>query len=113
MNLFAFASVGYGSSIVLTGTRGCGEIKACDLTTSVRQDADQLTLIGDGWTQPTDGVGVQMAGDRHLCPRRAGVFLPGTLTRGGVKKLEACFILMQRNDATQHIYVPCSESVVE
>lgn len=64
------------SSSVLTGTMvGC-EIEACDLTASVGQDADQLTLIGDCWTQPTDGVGVQVAGDRHLCPWRACVFLP-------------------------------------
>lgn len=54
---------------------GGGEIEARDLTASVGQDADQLTLIGDGGTQPTDGVGVQVAGDRHLCPWRACVFL--------------------------------------
>lgn len=56
------------SPTVLTGTMGGGEIEACDLAASVGQDADQLTFIGDGWTQPTDGVGVQVAGHHHLCP---------------------------------------------
>lgn len=81
VNPSACPLLAYGSPGVLTGTRGCGEIKACDLTPSVGQDADQLTLVGDGWTQPTDGVGVQVAGDGYLPPCSACVFLPGSETR--------------------------------
>lgn len=69
------------SSTVLTGTVGGCEIEARDLATSVGQDADQLTFVGDGWTQPTDGVGVQVAGDRDLCPWRARAFLPDVVNR--------------------------------
>lgn len=54
---------------------GSGEIETCDLTTSIALDADQLTLVGDAWTQPTDGVGAQVAWDGHLLPGSTGIFL--------------------------------------
>lgn len=47
---------------------GGGEIEARDLPASVAQDADQLTLIGDAWTQPTDSVGVDVTGDGNFLP---------------------------------------------
>jgi len=53
---------------LLTGTVGGGEIKACDLAASVAQDADQLTLVSDAWTQPADGVRLKVAGDVDLSP---------------------------------------------
>lgn len=61
---------------LLTRTMGSGEIEARHLAASVAQDADQLTLIGDAWTQPTDGVGVEVAGDGGLPPGCMGIFLP-------------------------------------
>lgn len=63
-------------SSLLTGTMGGGEIEARDLAATVAQDADQLTLVSDTWTQPTDGVGVQVAGDGDLPPGCTGIFLP-------------------------------------
>lgn len=60
---------------------GSGEIEAGDLAAPVAQDADQLTLVGDAWTQPTDGVGVEVARDRGLPPGRTGVFLPEGVKR--------------------------------
>lgn len=70
---------------LLTGTVGGGKLKPCGLTAPVAQDADQLTLVGDAWTQPTDGVGVEVAGDGDLFPWRTAVFLPerGKKIRGG------------------------------
>lgn len=47
---------------------GGGEIEACDLAASVVQDADQLTLVGEAWTQPTDSVGVDVTRDGSLLP---------------------------------------------
>ena len=52
-----------------------GEIKACGLGVTEVQDADQLTLVRDAWAQPTDGVGVEVAGDGDLPPGGTGVFL--------------------------------------
>ena len=66
---------------LLTRTMVSGEIETCDLTASVAQDADQLTLVGDTWTQPADGVGVEVAGDGHLLPGSAGIFLSGGVKR--------------------------------
>lgn len=66
---------------------GSGEIEACDLATSVAQDADQLALVGDAWTQPTDGVGVEVAGDSDLLPGRTGIFLSV-----GVKRLKKLIV---------------------
>lgn len=60
----------------LTGAVGGGEIEACDLAASVAQDADQLTLVHDAWTQPADGVGVEVAGDGDLPPGLSSIFLP-------------------------------------
>lgn len=62
---------------------GSGEIEARDVAASVAQDADQLTLVGDARTQPTDGVGVDVTGDGNLPPGRTGIFLPE-----GVKKIK-------------------------
>lgn len=47
---------------LLTRTVGGGEIEAGDLSGPIARDADQLTLVGDAWTQLTDGVGVHVAG---------------------------------------------------
>lgn len=55
---------------------GSGEIEACDVAASVAQDADQLTLVGDARTQPTDGVGVHVTRDSNLPPGQMGIFLP-------------------------------------
>lgn len=55
---------------------GGGEIEARDLAASVAQDAYQLTLIGDAWTQPTDSVGVEVTGDGNFLPVWTAVFLP-------------------------------------
>lgn len=55
---------------------GGGEIEARDIAASVAQDADQLTLIGDAWTQPADSVGVDVTGDGHFLPVWTAVFLP-------------------------------------
>lgn len=60
---------------------GGGEVKACDLTASIAQDADQLTLIGDAWTQPADGVGVEVAGDGNLSPGATAIFLQELVDR--------------------------------
>lgn len=68
-------------SSLLTRTMGSGEIETCDLTASVAQDADQLTLVGDAWTQPTDGVGVEVSGDVNLPPGSAGIFLSSGVKR--------------------------------
>lgn len=54
---------------------GSGKIEARDIAASVTQDADQLTLICDTWTQPTDGVGVDVTGDGNLPPGLMGIFL--------------------------------------
>lgn len=54
---------------------GSGKIEARDIAASVTQDADQLTLICDTWTQPTDGVGVDVTGDGNLPPGLTGIFL--------------------------------------
>lgn len=62
-------------SSLLTRTVGCGEIKARDLAAAVAQDADQLPLVGGARTQPTDGVGVEVAGDGGFLPRRMAIFL--------------------------------------
>lgn len=68
-------------SSLLTRTVGSGEIEARDLAASVAQDADQLTLVGDAWTQPTDGVGVEVAGDVNLPPGGTGIFLQEVVKR--------------------------------
>ncbi len=60
---------------------GSGEIEACDLATSIAQDADQLTLVSDTWTQPTDGVGVEVARNGGLPPGRTAIFLPEEVKR--------------------------------
>lgn len=65
----------------LTRTMGSGEIETCDLTTSIAQDAYQLTFVGDAWTQPTDGIGVQVAGDGHFLPGSASIFLSSRVKR--------------------------------
>lgn len=54
---------------------GGGEIEARDLAATVAQDADELTFVGDAWTEPADGVGVEVAGDGGLSPRHVGIFL--------------------------------------
>lgn len=59
----------------LTGTIVSGEFKASDLAASVAQYADQLTLIRDPWPQPTDGVGIEVAGDGVFPPGLHGIFL--------------------------------------
>lgn len=69
---------------------GSGEIEARDVAASVAQDADQLTLVGDARTQPTDGVGVDVTGDGNLPPGRTGIFLPE-----GVKKIKTSWVLSQ------------------
>lgn len=53
------------------------------------QDADQLTFIGDAWPQPTDGVGVVVAGDGDLLPGLLAVFLPGRV------KSQSLIIILQ------------------
>jgi len=89
-NIFTFVALGecirWG---LLTGTVGRGEIEACDLAASVVQDADQLTLVGDAWTQPADGVGVEVSGDGDLPPARAVIFLPERIKRWKVNGLQA------------------------
>lgn len=65
----------YRSSL-LTRTMGSGEIEARDLAASIGKDADQLAFVGDSWTQPTDGVGVQVTRDCNLSPGKACIFLP-------------------------------------
>lgn len=60
---------------ILTGAKVSSEIKARDLTASIVLNADELTLIGDAWTQPANGVGVDVARDGDLSPGRTGVFL--------------------------------------
>lgn len=65
----------YGGS-PLTRAVGGGEIEARDLAASVAQDADQLALVRDAWTQPADGVGVHVAGDGGLPPGASSIFLP-------------------------------------
>lgn len=64
----------YHSSL-LTRTMGSGEIEARDLAPSVGKEADQLALVGDSRTQPTDGVGVHVTRDCNLCPGIACIFL--------------------------------------
>lgn len=63
------------SFISLTRTIGSGEIKPCDLSASVPQDADQLTLIREAWPQPTNGVGVDVTGDGGFPPGLHRIFL--------------------------------------
>lgn len=53
---------------------GC-KFEACDLAASVAQNADQLTLVGHARAQPTDGVGVKVAGDSSLLPGTTAIFL--------------------------------------
>lgn len=70
----------YHSSL-LTRTMGSGEIEARDLAASVGKHADQLTLVGDSWTQPTDRVGVHVTRNCNLCPGRAWIFLQDLVRR--------------------------------
>ena len=53
---------------------GC-EIEACNLTASEVQNADQLALVSDAWTKPTDGVGVEVGWNGGLFPGSATIFL--------------------------------------